>query len=442
MKRKNIMIKVSVIIPIYNDEDFLKICLESVVQQSLKDIEIICINDGSTDHTGLILEEYRKMWKNIVVYTQENQGVSFSRNKGIQLARGEYVAFMDGDDYYPDNEVLECLYETAKKEHVAICGGSCVLDRGGVIQRFSDHLQYFENAGRISFDDYAFPFGFTRFIYSKELLWKENIKFPLIRQFEDPPFLMLAMIRAQEFYAINKIVYCYRIAIHENTYSYEDAINALMAMKEMLFLAQKCHSINLQIRCMEFLRQRFIKNVLPYYNSDDERILFLLEEIQACVMEDVRIQIPNTEKFFTSQGIEMYISESEREFWLFQNSINNNQKVIIYGAGMVGKFVMELMEATCLREPIGIAVTQLRKIPQYLKGMEITDIRNWGAYKEDALFIVAVMGEKQQDMLHILKTMEVKNIYVVDYLKLFCYARRKEIAKNRELGRNDFLREN
>ena len=424
------MIKVSVIIPIYNDEEYLRPCLESVVRQSLNDVEIICINDGSTDGTGLILEEYQKEWDNIIVYTQENQGVSYARNKGISLAKGEYVAFIDGDDYYPDYDVLECLYTIAKREHVDICGGSYVVDRGGSRERPSDSLQYFENEGRINFVEYAFPFGFTRFIYSKKLLCGENIQFPPIRVFEDPPFLMLAMLKAKEFYAINKIVYCYRMGIHEVKYRYEDAINGLNAMKEMILLTYKNRNKVLQVSCVKLLCKRFIKNILPYYSATDEKFINLLGEIQNYILEDAKPQLPDVEKYFTQQGIELYIREAEKEFKMFKDVIDNNHKVIIYGAGTVGKFVVKIMEDVCGKKPLGVAVTKLGKVPQYLENIEVTDIRKWSMQKEDALFIVAVTQEKQQDMVHTLGGMGISNIYTIDYLKLSYYVRRKEIAKS------------
>ena len=103
------MVKVSVIIPVYNVEQYLKECLDSVINQTLKDIEIICINDGSTDGSLKILEKYESLDDRIVVFSQENSGLSATRNKGMQLSSGEYVYFMDSDDYLELN-ALEELY--------------------------------------------------------------------------------------------------------------------------------------------------------------------------------------------------------------------------------------------------------------------------------------------------------------------------------------------
>ena len=92
------MPKISVIIPIYNVEKYLRQCLDSVVNQTIKDIEIICINDGSTDNSQAILNEYAKKDERFVVINQVNQGLSVARNNGLNSATGKYVAFIDSDD--------------------------------------------------------------------------------------------------------------------------------------------------------------------------------------------------------------------------------------------------------------------------------------------------------------------------------------------------------
>ena len=97
------MVKVSVVIPVYNVEDYLRDCLDSIVNQTLKDIEIICINDGSTDNSLEILEHYKSKDERIKVISQENGGISAARNKGIDLASGDYISFIDSDDYIDNN---------------------------------------------------------------------------------------------------------------------------------------------------------------------------------------------------------------------------------------------------------------------------------------------------------------------------------------------------
>ena len=110
---------VSVIIPVYNVEQYLEECLDSAVNQTLHDIEIICINDGSTDLSPEILEKYRVTDSRITVLDQENRGISAARNRGLQIARGEYIAFLDSDDRL-EPEALELLVDTARKNDAEI----------------------------------------------------------------------------------------------------------------------------------------------------------------------------------------------------------------------------------------------------------------------------------------------------------------------------------
>lgn len=111
------MIKVSVIIPVYNVEKYLDECLKSIINQSLKDIEIICINDGSTDNSLAILEAYEKRDSRIRIISQENAGLSCARNKGLSLSNGKYIYFMDSDDILEES-ALEELYELSEKENL------------------------------------------------------------------------------------------------------------------------------------------------------------------------------------------------------------------------------------------------------------------------------------------------------------------------------------
>ena len=104
------MVKVSVVIPFYNVEDYLGECLDSIINQTLDDIEIICVNDGSTDDSLKIVEELATSDDRIKIFSQENQGASASRNHGVKKTHGDYIYFMDSDDILELN-ALEDLYD-------------------------------------------------------------------------------------------------------------------------------------------------------------------------------------------------------------------------------------------------------------------------------------------------------------------------------------------
>lgn len=116
------MIKVSVIVPAYNVEKYIETCLDSIINQTLKEIEIIIINDGSTDSTKSKIENYQKQYPNITAIHKENEGQGKARNMGIEIACGEFVTFVDADDTINEN-MLKKMYQevTTKQADVAVC---------------------------------------------------------------------------------------------------------------------------------------------------------------------------------------------------------------------------------------------------------------------------------------------------------------------------------
>ena len=117
------MPEISVIVPVYNCEKYIGKCIESILNQTFKDLELILIDDGSADESGKICDEYKIQDKRVKVIHEKNSGVSIARNVGINVAKGKYIGFVDSDDYLaPD--MYESLYENLMKSHadVAICG--------------------------------------------------------------------------------------------------------------------------------------------------------------------------------------------------------------------------------------------------------------------------------------------------------------------------------
>ena len=238
--------KVSVIIPVYNTEKYLRECLDSVVNQTLRDIEIICVDDGSDDSSLMILKEYHERDRRIKVILQENQGSGLARNKGMRSAKGEYISYMDADDIYPGPDTLEKLYKKATTNRALICGGSlCDYSASGKFITEFDQEQYwgytFKEEGWIEYRDYQYDYGYYRFLYKREMLIQHNIFFPPLRRFQDPPFFAQAMLQAGRFYAIPDITYCYRTndKTADIQASKEKTRDLLLGLTMNLELAQK-----------------------------------------------------------------------------------------------------------------------------------------------------------------------------------------------------------
>ena len=108
------MKKISVIVPIYNSEDYIDRCVRSIVEQSYKNIEIILVDDGSTDNSSMMCDEWAKNDKRVKVIHKENGGVSSARNEGLKIAKGDYISFVDSDDYI-DKKMIEKMLNQMEK---------------------------------------------------------------------------------------------------------------------------------------------------------------------------------------------------------------------------------------------------------------------------------------------------------------------------------------
>lgn len=133
--------KVSVVIPVYNVDKYLTECLESVINQTLKEIEIILINDGSIDNSFKIIEKYQKIDNRIKVINQKNQGQSVARNNGLKLAKGEYIYFMDSDDFI-DLDMFELCYEKSQIENLDfLTFDSEIIFQNVLLKKGREHLK-------------------------------------------------------------------------------------------------------------------------------------------------------------------------------------------------------------------------------------------------------------------------------------------------------------
>lgn len=252
--------KVSVIIPIYNAEEYLSQCLNSVIHQTLTDIEIICVDDGSTDSSAEILQKYAAKNKRFKIISKQNAGVGKARNDGIMSATGEFVAFIDPDDMYPDSKVLSNLYHNAIKNKVMICGGEFSLFTDDVKALWQDfngtfHGYVFEKDSLIDYNDYQFDYGYHRFIYNRRMLLKHKIFYPPYARYQDPPFFVKAMITAQRFYAVNKITYAYRVGHQNINWNMQKVRDLLSGIKDNFEMAQKHNLPHLNyLTCQRFLQ--------------------------------------------------------------------------------------------------------------------------------------------------------------------------------------------
>lgn len=180
------MYKVSVLVPVYNTEKTLRKCMDSIlVQTIINEIEIVIVNDGSTDKSEIIINEYLNKYNNISYFKQHNQGLGATRNKGIELAKGEYITFLDSDDWV-DNDYYEKLYNKAKCEKSDLVISSYIVEipntetKNLVKHSYKDSMEYLD--ALINGDVAGFSWNK---LYRKELITKNNLNFPIRGELEN-----------------------------------------------------------------------------------------------------------------------------------------------------------------------------------------------------------------------------------------------------------------
>lgn len=229
-------IKVSVIIPVYNSQEFIGGCLQQVLAQSLQEIEVVCVDDGSTDDSAGIISQAAQRDSRVKLIRQENAGPGPARNVGIAAAMGQFVTFLDADDRYSSDDYLRVLYEGAVDNGVDVSGACFYNDHAGRLEKdFSndpDLAGYtFTESGVKSYRDYQFDYGFHRFMFKRSLFESASGSaadvadvaadanatdaatsgpFPALTFFEDPVFLTQTLYQAGHFFATNEVGYCYR----------------------------------------------------------------------------------------------------------------------------------------------------------------------------------------------------------------------------------------
>ena len=205
---------ISVIVPVYNVEKYLSKCLESIINQTYQNLEIICVDDGSTDSSPKILEEYAKKDTRIKVVTRQNGGLSAARNTGLKNAAGEFISFVDSDDWI-DSETYEKAIVHFSEDVDSVCWYAAVVCDEGVEGNFDGEKNWHrvKFSGKTTLDgDSFFKHTFTVWnkLYRRSIIEKYGINFPEGIIHEDFSFYTKYMALAPKTYFLNEYLYFYR----------------------------------------------------------------------------------------------------------------------------------------------------------------------------------------------------------------------------------------
>jgi len=296
--------KISIIIPVYNVEAYLEECLDSILTQDLSDIEIICVNDGSTDHSLEILKRYAENDKRIIIITQENSGPGRARNIGLKKARGEYIFFQDSDDYLLTSNAFSVLYTAANGQDLDIVSAnfaeandtkkvSYIKWKIGIVSDGKHFLQntrtnpsacaklykrsYLDSI-RFSFDETIFyedSEAFPRFYYHATRVSHINASLYFYRQ--RPNSIMTQNVNLKHFIGLKTIITTYTALLENETDN------------------------NFQ----KYLKKQMYNNVL-YFNQ-----LMLRSDIPSSIIDEIYNQIKNKLPF---SKLELFLVQNDEKF--------------------------------------------------------------------------------------------------------------------------------
>lgn len=210
------MIKISCIVPVYNVEDYIEECLESLLNQKLKDIEIIIVNDGSTDSSMDKVKKFND--SRIKIINQSNQGLSAARNTGIRHSTGKYLLFMDSDDFIANDYCLEEMYELAEEYNSDILVGNakCYYEDGSTACFYKDPKYFYKRSmsgaeyliNTVDSDDMHVTVWIH--LYNREFILKNNLYFQVGILHEDELFTPKAFLKAKNVSLYPDAFYMYR----------------------------------------------------------------------------------------------------------------------------------------------------------------------------------------------------------------------------------------
>ena len=207
------MKKISVIIPVYNTEKYLKRCFDSVIEQDYQNLELVIINDGSKDNSELIIKEYKEKYPNLIsYYKKENTGVADTRNFGIEKATGDYIMFLDSDDYI-DKSLFKNLEEHINNNVELIKFKLQRVDDSGKTLEIVPGATFEQETGEEGFNDLYYTDVLLDspcvYLIKKDIFLRNNLKFAVGTEHEDFGLIPFIVVLAKTIVSINFYGYYY-----------------------------------------------------------------------------------------------------------------------------------------------------------------------------------------------------------------------------------------
>ncbi|WP_288193359.1 glycosyltransferase family 2 protein [uncultured Methanobrevibacter sp.] len=261
------MVSISVIMPVYNASEFLNMSINSLIKQSFNDLELICVDDGSTDNSLEILNKFSSKYNFIKVIRQKNMGSGKARNNGIDNASGDYIAFLDADDIFVDKNALEIMYKTAVNNNAdMVCGNLKRLTKDKkIIEDIhkNEAYSFFDDYGFISPKEYGVPWAFYKNIFKRNFLNQYNIRFPDLKRGQDPVFLANVLVHMINIPVTPVTLYGYNFSVGGGT---DNKINSYDKKKDYITHFKETFNI-LNNHGFEVVSEKYKKYLFNFLNN-------------------------------------------------------------------------------------------------------------------------------------------------------------------------------
>lgn len=277
------MIKISVIIPVYNTSPFLRDCLDSVLNQTYANFEVICVNDGSTDDSLSVLNYYSENHKNLIIIDQLNNGVSAARNNGLKRATGDYITFVDSDDYIDRNYLSNLVDELNGTQYDLICSGLRDFDSTGIIKTIRLDSAIFcltNHVNIIKFLETPLNTSPVAKLYRRDIIQKFNIRFKLgLSLGEDRDFNLRFFSKCKEIRTCSFINYFYRKDVKESlTHQFHKEVLTndyeSIKLKKQVLVEKDSYNEESQKYISELILQLLFDNLISISQCQKKNLLF------------------------------------------------------------------------------------------------------------------------------------------------------------------------
>lgn len=324
--------KVSIVVPIYNVERYLKECVDSILKQTLREIEVILVDDGSPDNCGKIIDEYAKRDKRVVAIHQKNGGYSKAVNRGIDVARGEYIGIIESDDWI-DDDMYETLYKDAKKYKTDVTKGMFYIYRSTASSGAQNKVYRNPSGVDLRFaPEGAFkPEDWPRIVAFHASLWSSIYKSTFIKKikipetagasYQDFPFIMEVLCRAKKMSVVKRPFVHWRNDDNQG--------NSTSAKGEKLLLMAKNSQTSLEIlkkyKKLEVFKEPFFIHVFwanyEFFNRIDKKYKRTYFNQLAKIFSEIKNDSSFHYQYFTEFDINMtkfFLDENGYSKYIFK----------------------------------------------------------------------------------------------------------------------------